>query len=246
MPKVLEFEGVSLSIGSQKILQDATFFIEKGDFVGMIGPNGAGKTTIVKIALGLIKPDFGKVSLFENGLEEFREWWKIGYVPQRAAGFAQDFPASVLEVASMGRVAKAGLMKRLSKQDMEAAERALELVGMHSFQERKMGSLSLGQQQRVLIARALACEPEFLILDEPTVGVDPKAQHSFYNLLESLNKKGIAILLVSHDIGVVSKKASKIACVNQSVSMHSAKAGFGKAIVCAYGEEFTQVPHHHD
>jgi len=243
---VLEFENVSFSYGGKPALKDATFAIRKGDFVGMIGPNGSGKTTLVKLALGLLKPDKGKVRLFGKEISGFREWGRLGYVPQKATNFDQNFPASVFEVASMGRIPKAGLGKRLSGADMEAVGSALEIAGIASLREKRIGDLSGGQQQRVFIARALAAEPEFLMLDEPTVGVDQKAQHDFYLLLEKLNKKmNMTLLLVSHDIGVVAKSASKIACVNVSVSIHDAKSGIDRAIVCAYGEDFGRVPHHH-
>ncbi|MCX8197933.1 MAG: ABC transporter ATP-binding protein [Candidatus Micrarchaeota archaeon] len=243
--KVLEFEDVSYSLGGHKILERASFSIRKGDFVGMIGPNGAGKTTIVRLALGIIKQDSGRIALFGKSASEFAEWGKIGYVPQKA-GFDQDFPASVFEVASMGRSAKMGLLQRFSEKDRKVVEEALGMAGVLHLSKRKIGSLSPGQQQRVLIARALACEPEFLVLDEPTVGVDAKAQHEFYSLLEALNCEGMTILLVSHDVGAVSRKANKIACVNASVKMHDAKEGIEEALACAYGEDFRRIPHHHD
>jgi len=147
----------------------------------------------------------------------------------------------------MGRIPKAGIGRGFSGADVDAVERALEVAGIASLREKRIGDLSGGQQQRVFIARALAAEPEFLILDEPTVGVDQKAQHDFYTLLGRLNRKeGMTLLLVSHDIGVVAKNASRIACVNLSVSMHDARKGIDRALVCAYGSDYARVPHHHD
>ncbi|MCX6770774.1 MAG: metal ABC transporter ATP-binding protein [Candidatus Micrarchaeota archaeon] len=245
--KILEFRNVSFSYGKQLAVEKASFSIEKGDFVGMIGPNGAGKTTLVKLALGLLKPDKGKIRLFGKDIADFHEWHKVGYVPQKATGFDQNFPASVFEVASMGRIPKAGLMKQFSENDRKAVERALEVSGISGLRGKRIGDLSGGQQQRVFIARALAAEPELLILDEPTVGVDQKAQHEFYLLLGRLNREmGMTLVLISHDVGVVAKNAGKIACVNVGVTMHDASKGIDAALLCAYGNDMGRVPHHHD
>jgi len=242
----VEFENVSFSYGAQPAIKNASFKIEKGEFVGMIGPNGAGKTTIIKLALGLIRPDSGIIRLFGKDISEFKDWRKIGYVPQKATNFDQNFPASVFEVVSMGRFAKVGLFKGLSKTDYAAIDKALKLAGVSNLRDRRIGDLSGGQQQRVFIARALAAEPEFLILDEPTVGIDSGAQHEFYLLLGKLNRSGITLVLVSHDTGVVAKNASRIACVNVAVTMHDASKGIDKALLCAYGGDYGRVPHHHD
>jgi len=245
--KIVEFRNVTFSYGKQPSVDKATFSIEKGDFVGMIGPNGAGKTTLVKLMLGLLKPDSGSVRVFGKELSEFKDWRKIGYVPQKATNFDQNFPASVFEVASMGRVSKAGLMRQLSSEDNEAVGKALEVAGISNLRNSRIGDLSGGQQQRVFIARALASEPELLILDEPTVGVDQKAQHDFYLLLGRLNReKGMTLVLISHDVGVVAKNAGKVACVNVRVTMHDASKGIDDALLCAYGNDMGRVPHHHD
>jgi zinc transport system ATP-binding protein len=245
--KIIEFRDVTFSYGKQPAVSKATFSVERGDFVGMIGPNGAGKTTVVKLMLGLLSPDSGSIRLFGKGMQDFQDWQKVGYVPQKATNFDQNFPASVFEVASMGRVSKAGLMKQLSKQDNDAVEKALEVAGISNLRDSRIGDLSGGQQQRVFIARALASEPDLLILDEPTVGVDQKAQHDFYVLLGRLNReRGMTLVLISHDVGVVAKNAGKIACINVKVTMHDAKKGIDDALICAYGNDMGRVPHHHD
>ncbi|MFA6489630.1 MAG: metal ABC transporter ATP-binding protein [Candidatus Micrarchaeia archaeon] len=244
---ILEFDAVSFGYGRQPAIENASFSIQKGDFVGMIGPNGAGKTTLVKLALGLLSPDSGAIRLFGQDIKKFREWHKIGYVPQKATGFDQNFPASVFEVVGMGRVPKAGLLRQFSKKDHEIVEKALKVAGISNLRDRKIGDLSGGQQQRVFMARALAAEPELLILDEPTVGVDRKAQHDFYVLLGRLNREeGLTLVLVSHDVGVVAKNAGKIACVNVKVTMHDASKGIDESLLCAYGNDVGRVPHHHD
>ncbi|MFA5108497.1 MAG: metal ABC transporter ATP-binding protein [Candidatus Micrarchaeia archaeon] len=245
--KIVEFENVTFSYAKHPAIKKASFSIEKGEFVGMIGPNGAGKTTIVKLMLGLIKPDFGTIKIFSKKMNEFGDWGKIGYVPQKATNFNQNFPASVFEVASMGRIQKAGLGKGLSKGDNDIVENALETAGILDLKDNRIGDLSGGQQQRVFIARALCAQPDLLILDEPTVGVDQKAQHEFYRLLEQLNKKGMTLVLISHDVGVVAKNAGKIMCVNTGVTVHSTTRGICKESNCECGEEHERrVPHHHD
>ncbi len=245
--KIVEFRNASFSYGPQHAIRNASFSIERGDYVGMIGPNGGGKSTLVKLMLGLLKPDSGSIRLFGQELSTFREWSKVGYVPQKATNFDQNFPATVFEVASMGMIAKAGIMRPLSEKDKEAVGSALEVAGISALKNSRIGDLSGGQQQRVFIARALASEPELLILDEPTVGVDQKAQHEFYLLLNRLNRKmGVTLILVSHDVGVVAKNAGKIACVNREVTLHDAKRGVDDKLLCAYGADFGQVPHHHD
>jgi zinc transport system ATP-binding protein len=245
--KILELEGVSFSYGTQPTVKNATFSLEKGDFLGIIGPNGAGKTTLVKMVLGLLRPDSGSIKLFGEDISRFHSWPRIGYVPQKATNFDQNFPATVFEVASMGRFQRAGMMRRLSARDYKAIENALDVVGMLGLRDKRIGELSGGQQQRVFIARALAGEPELLLLDEPTVGVDAEAQHNFYALLRKLRKEyGIAIVLVSHDVGMVTRHVNKLACVNITVDFHDVSKGIKKSdLVCTYHEGMHMVPHHH-
>ena len=246
-PTLVELADVSFSYNQQRAVQDATFSIERGDFAGLIGPNGAGKTTIVKLILGLLKPDSGSIKLFGEDLSQFKDWKRIGYVPQKAIGFDQNFPATVLEVASMGRISKAGMFHPLSQEDNGAVEKALSLVDISPLRNRRIGELSGGHQQRVFIARALAAEPDLIILDEPTVGVDAEVQHSFYELLKKLNKEfGMTLILISHDIGIVSKNVNKLVCVNIKVKMHDVRNGINESeLRCAYTEGMEQVPHHH-
>jgi len=245
---VVELEGVSYSYGRQRVLDRVNLSVERGDFVGVIGPNGSGKTTIAKLILGLLKPDSGTVRLFGEDISRFRDAKRIGYVPQKATGFDQNFPATVFEVASMGRIPRAGMLKQLSAGDNAAVERALSLTGMLPLRDRRIGELSGGQQQRVFIARALAAEPDLLILDEPTVGVDAEAQHSFYSLLKQLNKDlGMTLILISHDVGMVSENVNKLACVNIRVTVHDVSKGVKEAdLHCAYPAGLEMVGHHHD
>lgn len=246
--KIIEFNNVSFSYGTQPVLSKASFSINKNDFVGIIGPNGGGKTTIINLLFGFLKPSMGEIKVFGDATGNQRNLKRIGYVPQKATSFDQNFPATVFEVASMGRFAKTRLMKQLTLEDKKIVEKALEEVGMLELSYKRVGDLSGGQQQRVFIARALASEPEVLILDEPFSGVDMDSQQKFYLLLKKLHEKnGLTILLVSHDIGMVSKQVTKLACVNLYVTIHDTSKGVHtKELTCAYLNELNLVPHHHD
>jgi zinc transport system ATP-binding protein len=248
---IVEFDKVSFVYGNQPVIKEADFSIERGDFFAAIGPNGGGKTTIIKLMLGFLRPSKGMVRVFGKPPGGFGELKRIGYVPQKATNFDQDFPATVLEVASMGRFAKIGLFKNPSKEDRDAVIKALDAVHMLALENKRIGELSGGQQQRVFIARALATEPEVLILDEPLAGVDAESQHRFYALLRKLNKEnGITLLLVSHDVSMVSKDVTKLACINVGVSVHDVSNGINKAdLVCSYEKiaaDLERIPHHHD
>src|SRR3989475_4258744 len=201
---VVDLEQVSFAFGGERVLDEVSLRIGRGDFLGVIGPNGSGKTTLLRVLLGLLKPTSGRVRLFGTDVRLFREWARIGYVPQKATAFDARFPASVLEVVLSGRSGVAGIGRRFGERDRAAAEEALKTVDMLELKARPIGRLSAGQQQRVFIARALASRPELLLLDEPTVGVDVDAQERFYSLLRRLNREfGTTLVLVSHDVSVV-------------------------------------------
>ena len=184
-----------------------------------MGPNGSGKSTLLKCLLGVLKPKEGSIRVFGVDSKKFKEWNKVGYVSQKANSFNSGFPATVSEVVSMGLVSKKGFFA-FTKEDKKV-EKAIADVGMSEFQGRNIGELSGGQQQRVFIARALVSDPELLILDEPTVGIDVKNVESFYEILEDLNKRlGITLILVTHDMGAVTEKVTHVACLNQHLHFH--------------------------
>ncbi len=215
---IIEITDVNFKQDTSRILEDINLEIKRGEFLGIIGPNGAGKTTLLKIILGLLKPTSGTIKLFGEDIHNFKDWYKIGYIPQHALSFDANFPVNVFEVASMGRFSKKGLFKKLGKEDMQVIDEALEIVGMKEYKNRRIGELSGGQQQRVFIARALSSQPELLILDEPTVGVDIAGQKEFYDFLERLNKeKKITLVIVTHDIGNISSRIGKLACINKKM-----------------------------
>lgn len=245
---LVELKNISFSYGKDAVLQKINLNIHRGDYLGIIGPNGGGKTTLVRLILGLIKPDSGTVTLFNEDINRFRAWPKIGYVPQKATNYDGNFPATVYEVASMGRFGRLGFFRNMRNHDKEAVNRALESVGMSGYRNRIISSLSGGQQQRVFIARALASEPEIIILDEPTVGVDAHTQDSFYKLLKKLNRTlNLTLVLVSHDIEMVARETTEIACVNRTLIYDKDPRDFLKSgkITQTYGRETKLVFHNH-
>ena len=170
--------------GENAVLEDINLQLEEADFLGLIGPNGGGKSTLLKVMLGLIKPDRGEIRIF--GQEPQAARGRVGYMPQKTV-FDQNFPVKVLDVVLMGRYSRTGLFHRYGRQDREAAFKALQAVGMSDRAEREIGALSGGEQQRVFVARSLVSDPELLLLDEPTAGVDSAQQTEFYDLLCHLN-----------------------------------------------------------
>ncbi|MFC1848078.1 metal ABC transporter ATP-binding protein [Chloroflexota bacterium] len=214
--EAVKIEDVWVHYNGASALEEINLSIERDDFLGIIGPNGGGKTTLLKVMLGLITPNQGKV--FVLGKPPQRSRSNIGYVPQHTL-FDREFPISVWDVALMGRYGRTGLLKRYGGEDRTAAGDALKTVGMLEHRDRQMGKLSGGEQQRVLIARALVAEPKILLLDEPTASVDATMQTEFYELLDRL-KRRMAIVLVSHDISTVSVHVDKIACLNRQLYHH--------------------------
>lgn len=245
---IIELEHISFAYSGEEVLHDISLHLHRGDFLGVIGPNGGGKTTLLKIMLGLLTPSHGTVRLFGQPLKEFRDWKKIGYVPQKATNFDKSFPATVREVVSMGRYAQRGLVHFLTREDYAAVDQALEQVEMGQYRNRLIGDLSGGQQQRVFIARALASQPEVILLDEPTVGVDVQTQEEFYALLQKLNSDlALTLVLVSHDIDVVAHEATEIASINRTLIYHGPPKEFLKEnyFADAYGKGLRFILHSH-
>jgi len=247
MRPFVELEGVGVSYGEVRVLDGINLTVEPGDFLGIIGPNGSGKTTLLRVMLGLLEPQEGSVRLFGQPPTAFREWRRLGYVPQRAA-LDPSLPVTVQEVVASGLVASLGLLQRIGRAQRARVTEALARVGMEAHARARIGALSTGQQQRVLIARALVSDPELLILDEPTGGVDPEAQTSFYAMLHHLNReREVTLVLVSHDIGVVAKEVTKLACLNRRLIFHGRPGDFlsDAALTALYGPAVRIVSHDH-
>ncbi|MEX0968162.1 MAG: metal ABC transporter ATP-binding protein [Bacteroidia bacterium] len=193
----LEVHDLTASYDKKPVLWDIDFTIPEGKMTGIIGPNGSGKTTLLKCFMGLLKPDSGFVEIFGKPLNAVRH--RVSYVPQRGA-VDWDFPASVMDVALMGRYGKRGILKRLTRKDREIAEASLEKVNMQDFRNRQISKLSGGQQQRVFIARALAQEADLYFMDEPFAGVDAATENSIIQLLKEMRKQGKTLIVVHHDL----------------------------------------------
>jgi zinc transport system ATP-binding protein len=217
---IFDVKNLGFSVKEQKILSSISFEIFHGEYIAIIGPNGGGKTTLTRILLGLEKPTSGEVKIFGQKLSKFKEWPKIGYVPQRASLVDSNFPATVLDIVKMGRIAKQTLFATFSSEDKEAVNDAIKRMDIENLKDRMIGTLSGGQRQRVMIARALASRPEVLILDEPNTGVDVVSQTRFYNLLAKLNKEeNMTILFITHDIGVIADDIGRLFTINQEATI---------------------------
>jgi zinc transport system ATP-binding protein len=220
-------ERVEFRYRRDPVLVDIDLEILSGDFLAVIGPNGSGKTSLIKIMLGLLEPVRGSVSLFGIPIRDFREWERVGYVPQKATHFDPYFPASVREVVAMGLVSRGNRRRFRSGERESRVLGALEAVGMGDKKDSPIGELSGGQQQRVFIARALVSSPEILVLDEPTAGVDAASQNRFYGMLDRLNREtGLTVVFSTHNVGVVTKHVNKVACVNQRLFFHGSHDEF--------------------
>jgi zinc transport system ATP-binding protein len=232
---LIEIKGVTYNYGYGDILKDIGFLIYPGDFLAIIGPNGSGKTTLLKIILGLLKAARGEVKIMGHPVEEFSDWRKIGYIPQKATHIDPLFPVSVKEVVSMGALSSRRFSGS-SKKEEASIIWALRQVGMEEHKNRRIGSLSAGQQQRVFIARAIAHRPKILFLDEPTTGVDAETQERFYEMLHKLNRdQGITIVMVTHEIGILNRHVKRVACLNQKLVYHGTHEEFCRS------EEFKKM-----
>lgn len=219
MTAAIDVENVSFAYDEQPVLRDVSMTVEAGRFVGLVGPNGSGKTTLMKIMLGLQRPDAGTVRLFDVPAARFGEGTRLGYVSQHANAADGRMPMTVREVVTMGRYPHVG-MRRLSAADRRIVDDALAQVDIAGLADRNVNRLSGGQKQRTYIARALASEADLLALDEPTVGVDADSREAFYELLHELNDDDITVVMIEHDIGVITEHADEIACLNEELYAH--------------------------
>ncbi len=211
-------EGLSFRYNGHEALNDISFTVNQGDYVGLVGPNGSGKSTLIKIMLGLLQPLTGRVLVFGSNPSEMKLWDRLGYLPQKMDTFNPHFPSSVREIVSLGLISGKRFPKRLGKDDQAAIDKALDLVNISGISRKLIGDLSGGQQQRVFIARALVNEPGLLILDEPTTALDPETRENFFELLAELNRKRkVTIVLVTHDIGSIGKYASRLLYLDKRV-----------------------------
>ncbi|MBI5571171.1 MAG: ABC transporter ATP-binding protein [Desulfomonile tiedjei] len=237
-PAIL-MKDISFSYDGDPVLEDVNLSIPHGDFVSMVGPNGGGKTTLLKLMLGLLRPSRGEVRMFGGPPEAARP--RVGYMPQYTQLDPQ-FPATVMDVALMGRLGHGKPFGRYSRQDREIVARALDQVGLCDVFRKPFSSISGGQRQRLFIARALACEPDLLLLDEPTANLDVVMGGDLYELLRTLNET-LTVVTVSHDIGFVSTVVKSVVCVKRRVFMHPTSEITGEMINALYGSPVRMVRH---
>ncbi len=212
--KAIVADGVSFGYTKDEpVLQNVSFEVQEGEFVGLIGPNGGGKSTLLKLLIGFLEPWQGSISIFGKPASSYPNG--VGYVPQ-ALHYDRHFPISVLDLVLGGRLSELSWTGRFSKLDKEIAHHALEQVNLIDFCDKSFGTLSGGQAQRALIARALATEPKALLLDEPLAAVDVQAEADFYDVLHKI-RKSLTIMMVTHDIQAIIQHVKRILLVQGSV-----------------------------
>ena len=238
---LVSVQSVSYKYNSESVLENVSFNIEEGDFLGIIGPNGAGKTTLFHCMLGLLNTYSGRITILNQDIKKNKKiFTKIGYIPQKKS-IDQKFPLTVQELVSLS------LTRETPK---NVVFEILKQVGLYNMKNKTIGQLSGGQQQRVLIAKALVNNPTILMLDEPTNELDQKSQHDFYFLLKELNEKNkITIIWTSHDMDAVNKYANKVSCINKRMFFHGDKSEFfsNEVHLRNYSESTMQIHmHEHD
>jgi zinc transport system ATP-binding protein len=216
--KIVTTELLSCSYREGKVLEDVSFQVERGDYVGIVGPNGSGKSTLIKALLGLVTIGAGAARLFGIPLADFRDWRKVGYLPQSLHLVNPVFPATVHETVGLGLLSLKRFPKRLNRADHDKIGLILEELGVSDLKHKLIGELSGGQLQRVLLARAIINDPELLVLDEPTAALDPETRGRFYAMIADINRtRGVTILLVTHDSGAIGEYASKMLYLDKKI-----------------------------
>jgi len=240
MKPAIELKNVSFAYDiGPPALEHVSLAVEEGEFLGLVGPNGGGKSTLLKLVLGLLKPSSGEVRVAGGTAQAARRM--IGYMPQYAR-YVRDFPISVEETVLLGRLGTTRLMGGYGVADREVAHRAMGETEVLDLRQRPLGTLSGGQVQRVLVARALACEPRILILDEPTANIDMRAETDIFDLFKLLNQR-MTIVVVSHDIGFISRYVTRVACLNRTLLCHQPAPIGPDVIERLYGMPVQRIPH---
>lgn len=238
---VIDIDNVSFNYDAVTVLQDISLKIHEDEFIGIIGPNASGKSTLLKLILGLLKPSKGQITKYNQKCQHQHN--HIGYVPQHV-NFARDFPVTVEEVVLMGHVMSASRFFKYTKEEIASAKHAMQVLEIDDISKRQIGFLSGGQLQRVLIARALVCQPNILILDEPTSNVDMRIEEDIFALLKNYSEH-MTIIVVSHDIAFISGYVDRVACLNRTLVCHDTESISGKMIEELYDAPVKMIHHHH-
>ncbi|SCG82744.1 zinc transport system ATP-binding protein [Proteiniborus sp. DW1] len=212
---IVRVDNLSFGYEKRRVLNNISFEINKRDYVGIVGANGSAKSTLLKLMMGFLKPNDGNIKIFGFNIEDFKDWNKVGYIPQNARNFNSRFPATVKEIIGSSQYSQMSMFKVLNKKIKKDTIRALEAVNMVNFKDSLIGNLSGGQQQRVFLAKLLVNNPEVIFMDEPLIGVDTESQDIFFELIDKLNKDyGITIVLVTHDFSTLQQRANKLFCLD--------------------------------
>jgi zinc transport system ATP-binding protein len=249
MPMILlQAEHLHIAYDGSEILRDISFRVESGDYLGIVGPNGSGKSTLIRAMLGLIPVTSGAVRLFGEPLPHFRDWSKIGYLPQRLNFANPHFPATVEEIVRLGLIGKNGPKGRLSPGEALQVEEIMTRMGISDQRRQLIGHLSGGQQQRALLARALVGRPALLLLDEPTTALDPETREDFYAIISELNRElGTAIILITHDTWNIGQYAQRFVYLDKAVVFDGTFAEFCSSaeMTSFFGEHSNKTIYHH-
>lgn len=224
---LIDVDNLTVHLGGEIALDNVSVCVHAGEFIGIVGSNGAGKTTLLRAILGLIRPTSGKIAKKES---------VISYIPQNGNMYNSTVPMSVMEVVKLGAAGSSALAKA-----------SLEAVGLKDMEGRRFTDLSGGQRQRVGIAKALSSNPDILILDEPTTGIDERSQAEFYEILHDLQKKGITIITVGHEIETLTNHATRIICLNRKLLYDGPPESFDpkKHLPTFYKSQHELAHHHH-
>lgn len=236
---VIEMTDVSFRYGSVDVLTNVNLRLSQGEFITVVGPNGGGKTSLLKLILGLLRPSHGAVTVFGTSPEAAR--LRIGYMPQES-NLDLKFPVTVLEVAMMGMLGNGSRLGLPRRKDRMKATEALETVGLGALSARSISALSGGEKRRLLIARALACDPQLLVLDEPAANIDLLAEQEIMSVLRQMVPR-ITIVMSSHDLAFVSEHVDTVVCVNRTVAVHPTAKVSSETFKEVFGKDLKIVLH---
>lgn len=204
---IIRVENLTFSYNGTEVISDISLSVKEGDYMGIAGSNGSGKSTLIKNMLGILQPFRGTVMIFGQPLSSFNQWHRIGYLPQRISALSSHFPGTVSEIVQLG----------IKKADRADVNTTLAMMGIGHLSKNLIGELSYGEQQRVMLARALIRKPDLLIFDEPTTALDPETRDIFYSLTGEMNRNGSTVVLVTHDTGIIGKYARHLLYLDKKV-----------------------------